>query len=131
MKIVIVGAVAGGATAIARLRRLDEDAEIIIFERGKYVSYANCGLPYYVGGVIEDRDALFVSDAASITERYNVDVRVESEVISIDREKKTVKVKSVDKGEYEESYDKLLISTGSSPFVPKVEGIDSENVFQV
>lgn len=132
MKILVVGGVAGGATAIARLRRLDEDAEIILFERGKYVSYANCGLPYYVGGVIEDRDALFVSDADSIRSKYNIDIRVESEVLSIDREAKKVRVKSKEKGEYEETYDKLLLSTGSSPFVPKVDGLDgAENVFQV
>lgn len=132
MKILVVGAVAGGATAIARLRRLNEDAEIIIFEREKYVSYANCGLPYYVGGVIEERDALFVSDEDSIRAKYNIDIRVESEVISIDREGKKVKVKSKEKGEYEETYDKLLLSTGSSPFVPKVDGMEeADNVFKV
>lgn len=132
MKILVVGAVAGGATAIARLRRLDESAEIIIFERGKYVSYANCGLPYYVGGVIERRDALFVSTKESIEKKYAIDIRTENEVMAIHPEKKTVTVKDLSKGtEYEESYDKLLLSTGSKPFIPPVPGLDADNVFQL
>lgn len=130
MKIVVIGGVAGGATAIARLRRLDEKAEIILFERGKYVSFANCGLPYYVGGVIEERDDLLVTTAEDIRKKYNVDVRVENEVTKIFPDEKKILVENHALGEdYELSYDKLLISTGSHPFVPQVEGIDNENVF--
>lgn len=130
MKIIIVGGVAGGATAAARLRRLNEDADIIMFERGEYVSFANCGLPYYLGGVISRRDALFVSDKETIEARYNIDVRTRSEVTSIDRDNKRVTVKNHATGEtYEETYDKLLLSTGSSPFVPPMEGTDLPNVF--
>ncbi|MDD7363523.1 MAG: FAD-dependent oxidoreductase [Peptoniphilus sp.] len=130
MKIVIVGGVAGGATALARMRRLNEDAEIILFERGKYISYANCGLPYYIGDTIERRDALFVADSKTVRERYRVDIREEHEVVKIDRDGKTVEVKNKATGEiYEESYDKLLLATGSHPFVPDSEGVDSENVF--
>ena len=130
MKIVVIGGVAGGATAIARLRRLDEKAEIILLERGKYVSFANCGLPYYVGGVIEERDDLLVTTAEDIRKKYNVDVRVENEVTKILPDEKKILVKNHASGEdYELLYDKLLISTGSHPFVPQVEGIDNENVF--
>lgn len=129
MKIVVIGGVAGGATAIARLRRLDEKAEIILFERGKYVSFANCGLPYYVGGVIEERDDLLVTTAEDIRKKYNVDVRVENEVTKILPDEKKILVENHALGEDYVSYDKLLISTGSHPFVPQVEGIDNENVF--
>lgn len=129
-KIVIIGGVAGGATAIARLRRLDENAQIILLERGEYVSFANCGLPYYIGGVIQSRDALFVSTPEAIMAKYNVDVRVLSEAISIDRENKSVKVKDLrNNTEYDLPYDKLLLSTGSSPIKPPVEGFDGKNVF--
>ena len=129
-KFIIVGGVAGGATAAARLRRLDEEAEILLFERGAYLSYANCGLPYYVGGVISERDALFVSDKETIEAKYHIDVRDLTEVLSIDRENRTVRAKNLQTGEvYEESYDKLLLSTGSSPIVPPWEGADAENIF--
>jgi len=128
-KIVVVGGVAGGATAVARLRRLDENAQIILFEKGEYVSFANCGLPYYIGRVIEERDSLFVSDIASIKSKYNIDIRNFSEVVKIDRENKNVLVRQKDGKEYNESYDVLLLSTGSTPFVPNMEGTDNENVF--
>lgn len=130
MKIVIVGGVAGGATALARLRRLDEQCEIILFEKGKYVSFANCGLPYYVGGIISPREALFVSDKESIEAKYGVTIRTQTEVLQINRDQKTVSVVDHLTGKkYEESYDKLLLSTGSYPFVPKAEGVDADNVF--
>lgn len=132
MKIVIVGGVAGGATAAARLRRLDEKAEIILFEKGKYVSYANCGLPYYIGGVIEERDRLFVSSKEKIESWYNIDIRIESLVKSIDREKKEVEVLNLKTGEsYREGYDKLILSTGSKPFIPPMEGSDADGVFSL
>lgn len=118
MKIIIIGGVAGGATAAARMRRLDEHAEIILFERGKYISYANCGLPYYIGDVINDREKLFVQTPDVFGKRFNVDVRIESEVIAIDKERKTVHVRPSTGEEYEESYDKLLLSTGASPVRP-------------
>lgn len=130
MKIVVIGGVAGGATAIARLRRLDENAEIILLERGSYVSFANCGLPYYVGNTIENRDALFVTTDEDIIKKYNVDVRINSEAMKIFPKDKKILVKNHETSkEYELSYDKLLISTGSHPFVPNAEGIDSKNVF--
>jgi len=129
-KIVIVGGVAGGATAAARLRRLDELAEIIIFERGGFVSFANCGLPYYVGRVITNRDALLLQTPESFRQRFNVDVRVQSEVLSIDRSAKTVEVLSRKTGErYRESYDKLILSPGAAPTRPQIEGINSKRVF--
>lgn len=130
MKIVVVGAVAGGATAAARMRRLAEDAEILLLERGEHVSFANCGLPYYIGGVITRREALFVSPLETIRAKYGVDIRTRSEVLSIDRERKVVLVKDLNTGqEYEEPYDKLILSTGSSPFVPPMKGIDAHNIF--
>ncbi|NLB50733.1 MAG: FAD-dependent oxidoreductase, partial [Clostridiaceae bacterium] len=130
MKIIIVGGVAGGATAAARLRRLSEDAEILMLERGDYVSFANCGLPYYIGHVIDRRDALFISTLETIQAKYNLDIRTQSEVIGIDRDKKTVQVKNLASGDvYEESYDKLILSTGSTPFLPPVEGIEAPNLF--
>ncbi|MDY5742328.1 MAG: FAD-dependent oxidoreductase, partial [Lachnospiraceae bacterium] len=129
-KIVIVGGVAGGATAIARLRRLDETAEILLLEKGEFVSFANCGLPYYLGQVIKSRDALFVSDISSIESKYAVKIRNFSEVTAIDSENKVLRVKNVQTGEeYSESYDSLLLSTGSTPFVPPMEGTDAESVF--
>lgn len=132
MKIVIVGAVAGGATALTRLRRLDEYAKIVVFERGAYPSYANCGLPYYIGGAIKERDALFVSTKESIENRYNVDLRTNTSVVKIDREGKKVLAKNLITGEeYEESYDKLLLSTGSSPFVPDEKFLEQKGVFKL
>ena len=125
-KIVIVGGVAGGATAAARLRRLDEKAEIILIERGDYISYANCGLPYHIGDVIKSRDALLVSTPEMMKSRFNIDVRTGNEVTAIDRKGKSVHVKCKDGSEYDESYDTLVISTGSSPLKPKIPGIESE-----
>ena len=128
-KIVVVGGVAGGASCAARLRRLDEEAEIIVFERGEYISYANCGLPYHVGDVIKARSALILQTPEAMGKKYNTDVRVKQEVINIDREAKTVTVKKVDTGEtYTESYDTLVLSTGSSPVKPPIPGIDSARI---
>ena len=128
-KYLIVGGVAGGATAAARIRRLTEDAEIILFEKGAYISYANCGLPYYIGGVIEERDRLFVQTPEAFGQRFNIDVRTRSEVIAIHPEKKQVTVRSADGKEYTENYDKLLLSPGASPVVPPLPGIQSEGIF--
>ncbi|WP_078594735.1 CoA-disulfide reductase [Evansella clarkii] len=130
-KILIVGGVAGGATAAARLRRLDEKSEIIMFERGEYVSFANCGLPYYIGGTISERDKLLVQTVEGMSKKYNLDIRNLSEVTKINREGKTVEVKKMDTGEvYEESYDVLLLSPGAKPIVPPIEGIEeAENLF--
>ena len=129
MKHVIIGGVAGGATAAARIRRADESAEIILLEKGKYISYANCGLPYYIGGVIADRDKLFVQTPEGFGQRFNIDVRVENEVTAIDTAAKTVTVQKADGTSYTESYDKLLLSPGSTPVVPPLKGIDSEGIF--
>lgn len=128
-KYLIVGGVAGGATAAARIRRLTEDAEIILFEKGAYISYANCGLPYYIGGVIEERDRLFVQTPEAFGQRFNIDVRTRSEVIAIHPEKKQVTVRSAKGQEYTENYDKLLLSPGASPVVPPLPGIQSEGIF--
>lgn len=129
MKTVIIGGVAAGAGCAARLRRLDESAEIVLLERGKYISYANCGLPYYIGGVIRSREALFVTKKETMESRFNVDVRTESEVLSIDREAKQVTVRNLrENREYCENYDKLVIATGSSPLRPPIPGIDSERI---
>lgn len=130
MKIVIVGGVAGGASAAARLRRLNEKAEIIIFERGEYISYANCGLPYYIGGEITNKKALTLQTPVSFKERFNIDVRILSEAASIDREKKEVLVKNLATNEeYWEKYDKLILSLGAEPIKPPFEGIDNERIF--
>ena len=110
MKYIIIGGVAGGATAAARLRRVDEKSDILLLEKGKYISYANCGLPYYIGGVIDEREKLLVQTPASFGQRFRVDVRVENEVIGIHPQNKTITVRTVDGGEYEETYDKLLLS---------------------
>ena len=128
-KIVIIGGVAGGASCAARLRRLDEEANIIMFERGEYISYANCGLPYHVGDVIKSRDALLLQSPEAMKKKYNIDVRVKNEVTSIDRENKKVTVRRLDSGEtYEETYDTLVISTGSSPVRPPIPGIGSSRI---
>ncbi len=128
-KIVIIGGVAGGATTAARIRRNNEKVEIILLEKGQYISYANCGLPYYIGGVITDRDRLFVQTPESFGNRFNIDVRTNSEVIHINKEDKTIQIKKDDGSSYEESYDKLLISTGATPVKPPLPGIDSEGIF--
>lgn len=134
MKIVIIGGVAGGASAAARLRRLDENAEIIMFEKGPYISYANCGLPYYISGTIPERENLLLQTPESFNDRFNVDVRVYSEVTVIDRKAKSVTVKeSSAEGllirEYFETYDKMILSPGSKPMRPPIPGIDRDNVY--
>jgi NADPH-dependent 2,4-dienoyl-CoA reductase/sulfur reductase-like enzyme/peroxiredoxin family protein/rhodanese-related sulfurtransferase/TusA-related sulfurtransferase len=127
-KVIIIGGVAGGASAAARLRRLDEDAEIIMFERGDYISFANCGLPYYVGGIITERDKLLVQTKEDMEARFNMDVRVRSEVVKIFREQKEVEVLSG--GEiYRESYDYLILSPGAAPVVPPIPGIDRQGIY--
>lgn len=130
MKVVIIGGVAGGATAAARIRRLDEKAQILVFEKSGYVSYANCGLPYYIGGVIEDPDALTLQTPESFWKRFQIEMRVRHEVTAINPEKQTVKVKNLNTGEtFEESYDKLLIATGAKSVWPDLPGIRSEKLF--
>lgn len=129
MKYVIIGGVAGGATAAARLRRIDENAEIIMLEKGKYISYANCGLPYYIGGVIEDRQKLLVQSPEAFSKRFRIDVRVENEVVEIHPKEKMLKIRRGDGIEYTENYDKLLLSPGANPVRPPLGGIDSEGIF--
>lgn len=129
MKHIIIGGVAGGATSAARIRRADESAEIVLVEKGKYISYANCGLPYYIGGVIAEREKLFVQTPESFGRRFNVDVRVENEVVGIDTAAKNVTIRRTDGSEYVEGYDKLLLSPGSVPVRPPLPGIDSEGIF--
>ncbi len=129
MKHLIVGGVAGGATAAARIRRIAENDEIILFEKGEYISYANCGLPYYIGGTIADRSKLFVQTPEAFGRRFDIDVRTRSEVLSIHTEEKKVTVKAPDGSVYEESYDKLLLSPGASPVKPPLPGIDLEGIF--
>lgn len=130
MKILIVGGVAGGATAATRLRRLSEENQVIIFEKGQYVSFANCGLPYHISGTIDKRDALLLQTPESLNERYNLDVRVFSEVLSINKEEKTISVKNLKTEEiYIESYDKLLLSPGAEPIKPPFEGINSDKIY--
>ena len=130
MKVVIVGGVAGGATAAARIRRLDEQAEIIVFERSGYISYANCGLPYYIGGVIEDPEDLTLQTPESFYRRFRIHMKVRHEVTAIHPERKTVSVKNLETGElFEESYDKLLLSPGAKPLWPNLPGMDSNKLF--
>ena len=129
MKHIIIGGVAGGATAAARIRRADEGAEIVMLERGKYISYANCGLPYYIGGVISDRERLFVQTPESFGKRFNIDVRVENEVVEIQPKEHTVTIRRKDGSQYKETYDKLLLSPGASPVRPPLPGIDAEGIF--
>lgn len=132
MKVVIVGGVAGGATAATRIRRLDEDAEITIFERSGYISYANCGLPYYIGGVIEDPEELTLQTPESFQTRFRINVKVNHEVIDIDVKRKIVTVCNLYTGEaFEESYDKLILSPGAKPIRPHLPGIDSKNLFSL
>ncbi|MBE6970891.1 MAG: CoA-disulfide reductase [Ruminococcaceae bacterium] len=130
MKVVIVGGVAGGATAAARIRRLSEQAEIVVFERSGYISYANCGLPYYIGGVIEDPEALTLQTPESFFSRFRIHMKVHHEVTAIHPDRKTVSVKNLETGEeFEESYDKLLLSPGAKPVWPNLTGMDSDKLF--
>ncbi|MDP1744520.1 MAG: FAD-dependent oxidoreductase [Bacteroidota bacterium] len=130
MKYIIIGAVAGGASTAARLRRLDELAEIIMFEKGEYISYANCGLPYYIGDVIKDRNALLIQTASAFNQRFKIDVRTMTEIIAINPSLKTVTAKNLITGkEYEENYDKLVLSPGADPIRPPLPGITNEGIF--
>ena len=128
-KVLIVGGVAGGASTATRLRRLDENLEIIIFEKGEYVSFANCGLPYHIGEVIENRESLLVQTPESLKARFNLDVRVNSEVIEVNGEDKKVKVKTKNGEEYEENFDFLVLSPGAKPLFPSIKGIESNKIF--
>lgn len=130
MKVVIIGGVAGGASAAARLRRLDEKCEIIMFERGEHISFANCGLPYYIGDVIKEKEKLLVQTPEAMKQRFNIDVRVQSQVINIDPDKKLVEVRDIPGNRnYYETYDKLILSPGASPIKPNLPGIEGPNVF--
>lgn len=130
MKTIIIGGVAGGASAAARLRRLDEACEIVILERGDFISFANCGLPYYIGGAITDKNDLTLQTPESFRKRFNIDVRVNNEAVKISPEEKTVTVKNLKSGEiYTESYDNLILSPGAEPIKPNIDGIDSNTVF--
>lgn len=128
-KVLIVGGVAGGASAAARLRRLDENAEIVMFERDEYISFANCGLPYYIGETIKDRDKLLVQTPKSMKDRFNIDVRINSEVISVDSKNKKVTVKTKDGKTYEESFDNLILSPGARALRPNIPGINSSKIY--
>ncbi|OWR32983.1 CoA-disulfide reductase [Saccharibacillus sp. O23] len=130
-KVLIVGGVAGGASAAARLRRLDEQAEIIMFEKGPYISFANCGLPYYIGGSIAERERLLVQTPEGMRSRFRIDVRTQSEVIAVDPDKRVVQVQSADRGLYEESYDDLILSPGARPVVPDMPGKDLPSIYTV
>ena len=133
MRVVVVGGVAGGASAAARVRRLDETAEIVMFERGPDISYSNCALPYYLGGSVDSAEKLILSTPEKFKDEFNIDVRTRSEVTAIHREAKTVSVKDLTTGEvYEEPYDKLVLSPGAAPIMPKsIKGIARENAFSV
>lgn len=132
MKIIIVGGVAGGASAAARIRRLDEQAEIVIYERSGYVSYANCGLPYYIGGIITDKEELTLQTPESFKARFDIDVKIKHEVMAIYPESKTIKIRNLKNNEvFTDSYDKLLLSPGARPVVPELKGIDDERVFSL
>ena len=130
MKVVIVGGVAGGATAAARIRRLDEKAEIVVFERSGYISYANCGLPYYIGDVIMESEELTLQTPESFFSRFRINMKVHHEVTAIHPEKKSVSVKNLESGEeFEETYDKLILSPGAKPAQPRLPGVGIEKLF--
>ncbi len=131
MKHIVIGGVAGGATAAARIRRADESAEIIMLEKGKYISYANCGLPYYIGGTIVEREKLLLQSPESFGKRFNIDVRVENEVIAINPTNKNITIRTADGTVYTENYDKLLLSPGAKAIRPSLEGIDNEGIFTI
>jgi NADPH-dependent 2,4-dienoyl-CoA reductase/sulfur reductase-like enzyme/rhodanese-related sulfurtransferase len=132
MKYIIIGAVAGGASTAARIRRLDENAEILLIEKGEYISYANCGLPYYIGDVIKDRNQLFVQNALTFNQRFNITVRTNTEAIKIDRKNKNVQLLNLTSGEaYSESFDKLVLSPGAIPIIPLFPGIQLPGIFTV
>ncbi|MFS8540518.1 MAG: FAD-dependent oxidoreductase, partial [Tissierellales bacterium] len=132
-RILVVGGVAGGASAAARARRLDESAEIIVFEKGPHASFSNCSLPFYLSGIVEDVDSLVLMNPEKFKKQYNLEVRVKNEVVKINRDRKTITVKDLNTGEeYEEAYDKLILSPGASPIKPRsIEGIDNPNVFTI
>ena len=127
-KIVVIGGVAGGASFAARMRRLDEESEIILIERGEYISFANCGLPYHIGNIIHQRKSLILQSPETFRSRFNVEVRIESEAISVDIRKKIVTIKTTEKT-YEETYDYLLLAPGASPIKPPISGIESGRIF--
>lgn len=129
MKVIIIGGVAGGASAAARLRRLNEQAEILLLERGAYISYANCGLPYYIGGEIQRKEVLTLQTPESFSARFRVDVRVQHEAISIDPQQKTVAVRGPDGETYTEPYDSLILSPGAEPVVPPLPGAEDARIF--
>ena len=130
MKVIIIGGVAGGASAAARLRRLNETAEITMYERGKYISFANCGLPYHIGGVISEKNSLLVQTVENMTARFNIGIKIMHEVIEIDAAAKTIDVKNLQTGEvFKDNYDFLVMSPGASPIKPPIPGIDGRNVF--
>ena len=132
MKVIIIGGVAGGASAAARIRRLDETAQIIVLERSNYVSYANCGMPYFIGGVIREQAELTLQTPQSFWERFHIDVRVRNEAVDIDVKRKTVAIRRLDTGEiYHEQYDKLLLSPGAKPVVPHLPGVTSDRIFSL
>lgn len=132
MKVVIIGGVAGGATAATRIRRLDENAEIIVIERTGFISYANCGLPYYIGGVIEEPGDLTLQTPESFWTRFRIDVRIKQEVTALNILKKTITVWKMESGEiYEETYDKLLLSPGARPVRPNLPGVNHERIFSL
>lgn len=132
MKVIIIGGVAGGTSAAARIRRLDETAQIIVLERSNYVSYANCGLPYFIGGVIREQAELTLQTPQSFWERFHIDVRVQNEAVDIDVKSKTVAIRRLDTGEiYHEQYDKLLLSPGAKPVVPHLPGVTSDRIFSL
>jgi len=131
-RLIIIGGVAGGATAAARARRLNEKVEIILFERGEYISFANCGLPYYLGNIIKKRKELLVTTPEDLIKRYRVDVRTFSEVVAIHRDRQEVEVKNVKTGDiYHEPYDKIILSPGAEPVRPPLEGTDLNHIFSV